>query len=289
MCRHFGYLGPNVPLADLIFRPAHSLATQAYAPIDMRSGGTVNVDGFGVGWYPEPDTRPTPEEADPPDGLSAVRPRKRTVRRYRRPVPIWQDLAFAELARETTSSAMVAAVRSATIGMPVSEGACAPFTDGHWLFSFNGRIIGWPDTAVGMAATLPVRDLLTLDAPTDAALLWSILRGRLSDPEAADPGTVLSALIAEVLAAAPSSRLNALLCDGRTIFATTVTHSLWSYRGRRAVIVASEPFDDDPKWRPMPDGQLVVADPDGVAISPLPIAEAAVGSDTESEINAHRR
>ena len=52
MCRHVGYVGPAVPLAALLYDPPHSLEHQSWAPADMRAGGTINADGFGVGWYP---------------------------------------------------------------------------------------------------------------------------------------------------------------------------------------------------------------------------------------------
>ena len=52
MCRHLAYLGPPVPLRALLFDPPHSLVRQSWAPRDMRGGGTINADGFGVGWYP---------------------------------------------------------------------------------------------------------------------------------------------------------------------------------------------------------------------------------------------
>ncbi len=41
-------------LAELVLDPPHSLVVQSYAPKDMRGGGTVNVDGFGVGWFARP-------------------------------------------------------------------------------------------------------------------------------------------------------------------------------------------------------------------------------------------
>jgi gamma-glutamyl hercynylcysteine S-oxide hydrolase len=52
MCRHLAYLGPPLPLAALLFDPPHSLVEQSFAPRDMRGGGRINADGFGVGWYP---------------------------------------------------------------------------------------------------------------------------------------------------------------------------------------------------------------------------------------------
>ena len=54
MCRHVAYLGPPVRVADLLLAPRHSLLEQTWAPADMRGSGTVNVDGFGFGWYDGP-------------------------------------------------------------------------------------------------------------------------------------------------------------------------------------------------------------------------------------------
>jgi len=68
-------------------------------------------------------------------------------------------------------------------------------------------------------------------------------------------------LVNEVLTAAPSSRLNLMLTDGSRLWATTVTHALWTRHVESGVLIASEPFDDDPAWQPVPDGSLVVAEP----------------------------
>src|SRR6478735_12754107 len=114
MCRHIGYLGPPTSAGALVLEPPHSLVVQSYAPLDMRGGGRINADGFGIGWFPE-------------DGAVASR--------YRRAVPIWAAAALPALAGSIRSRCLVAAVRSATVGMPIVETACAPFTDGEWLFS----------------------------------------------------------------------------------------------------------------------------------------------------------
>ncbi|WP_447002921.1 ergothioneine biosynthesis protein EgtC [Saccharothrix isguenensis] len=237
MCRHLGYLGPAVPVAALVHDPPNSLVRQSYAPRDMRGGGTVNVDGYGVGWYPVP-------------GGPALR--------YRRAGTIWSDENLLALSRVTVSGAVLAAVRSATVGMPVADTACAPFTDGQWLFSHNGRVADWPESVVGVARTLPVSTLLTLDAPTDAALLWALVRSRLASGAA--PGAALADVVSEVAAAAPGSRLNLLLTNGTVLAGTTWTHSLWVLSGAGAVTLASEPLDDDPRWREVPDGHVVTAD-----------------------------
>jgi dimethylhistidine N-methyltransferase/ergothioneine biosynthesis protein EgtC len=255
MCRHLGYLGPPVSVAELLLDPPHSLLRQSWAPTDMRGGGTINADGFGVGWYP---------------------PAEDTALRYRRAVPMWTDTNLPGLARSTRTTALLGAVRSATVGMPVMETACAPFTDGEWLFSHNGKVTGWPDSLAPAAGALPVTDLLTLDAPTDSAVLWALLRRRLRG--GADPARAVAGLVAEVAEAAPGSRLNLLLTNGRVLVGTAAGHALSVLRTPGAVLVSSEPCDDDPRWRPVPDGHLVVATAnEAPTISPLPVRRERLG------------
>ncbi|GAA1824266.1 ergothioneine biosynthesis protein EgtC [Planosporangium flavigriseum] len=250
MCRHLAYLGPPVPLARLLTEPAHSLLRQSWAPRHMRGGGTINADGYGFGWYP----------GGYPSGAAAAL-------RYRRNCPMWSDGNLPALAAGITSGGVLAAVRNATTGMPVVETAIAPFAEGPWLFSHNGVIAGWPDSVAKLADRLPTRDLLTLDAPTDAALLWALVRASLR--AGAAPAAAVAHVVAEVARAAPGSRLNLLLTDGSQIVATTAGHALSIRRttGRDAadhVLVSSEPLDNDPGWEPVPEGRLVVATPEHV-------------------------
>lgn len=236
MCRHLAYLGPPATLSSLVLEPQHSLLRQSYAPADMRGGGTVNADGFGVGWYASGE---------------AVR--------YRSASPIWSDTAFASLAGVTSSTAVLAAVRSATTGMPVTDTAAAPFTDGRWLFSHNGVVRGWPESVADLAAALPVIDLMRLDAPTDAALLWALVRHRLQLGD--DPAQVLTDVVTSVAPVAPGSRLNLLLTDGTTIWATAWDHALSVSTTGTTALVASEPTHPEPPWTEVPDRHLVVALP----------------------------
>jgi gamma-glutamyl hercynylcysteine S-oxide hydrolase len=246
VCRHLAYLGPPRPLAALILDAPHGLLRQSYAPKDMRGGGSVNADGFGLGWYR--------------DGAAAPL-------RYRRDCPIWTDAALPALAAATVSGAALCAVRNATTGMPTMETAAAPFTEGPFLFSHNGRITGWPDSVAGLADDLPTRDLLTLDAPTDAALLWALVRHRLR--AGASTVDAVADTVLAVEAAAPGSRLNVLLTDGTTVVATAWTHALSFVERSGSVLVSSEPLDDDPGWRPVPDRHLVAATTAGVALTDL--------------------
>jgi glutamine amidotransferase len=246
VCRHLAYLGPPCSPAGVLFDAGHSLLRQSYAPADMRGGGTVNADGFGLGWYPDTGGAPL---------------------RYRRATPLWTDRELLPLARSLRTTAFLAAVRNGTHGMPIAGSACAPFTDGRWLFSHNGLVPGWPGSLAGPASMLPVTDLLTLDAPLDSAVLWALLRARLRD--GVDPLAAVSWLVGEVAAAAPGARLNFLLTDGRVLVGTAWTHALSVRHTGGEVLVASEPVDTAPGWEPVPDGYAVRAERGDVELRPL--------------------
>ncbi len=243
MCRHLGYLGPELSVADLVSRGENSLVHQSYAPRDMRGGGTINADGFGVGWWGA-------------DGFS----------RYRSAAPLWSDPVVRETLPNIRSRAVVAAARSATVGMPVQHTACAPFSDDTWAFSHNGVVRGWPESLAGLAAELPASDLLQLEAPTDSAALWLLLRRALGEQ---DPEKAMSSLVQSVVAAAPNSRLNLLLGNGTELWATTWHHSLSVLVDDERAIVMSEPYDDNPAWQSIPDRHFVSARPGHLIVTPL--------------------
>jgi len=235
-----------VTLADCVLRPPHSLLEQSWAPVDMRGGGTINADGFGIGWLPL-----APSHGSEPTGDSLAR-------RYRRDRPMWADAGLPDLAASISSTAILAAVRSATVGMPVTETACAPFVEGAWMFSHNGVIDGWPASVAPLAQALPPSVLMTLEAPTDSAFLWALVRGHLRRGRPA--AKALAGVVHDVLALAPGSRMNLLLNNGRQIVATTVAHSLWHTQEEGSVTVSSEALDPhDPGWQPVPDLCLLEA------------------------------
>lgn len=246
MCRHLAYLGPEEPLGRVLMEPPHSLFRQSWAPRRQRHG-TVNADGFGVGWYASQDPVPA---------------------RYRRAGPIWADLSFADLSRVVRSGAVLAAVRDATFAGADAEAAAAPFASGRWLFSHNGAVAGWPDAAAPLVSGLPPVDLLSLQARNDSAFVWALVLHRLRSGDA--PDQAMGETVLQLARAAPASRLNLLLTDGATITATAWGDSLW-YRAEpgRSTVVASEPYDDDPLWREVPDRTVVTASRAGVLLAPL--------------------
>jgi gamma-glutamyl hercynylcysteine S-oxide hydrolase len=247
MCRHLAYLGPPASLRSLLIDPPHSLYRQAWAPRRQRHG-TVNADGFGVGWYADGDPVPA---------------------RYRRGGPMWGDPSLPDIARVTRSGAVLAAVRSATAGTAVGEQAAAPFGDGRWLFSHNGSLAGWPAVAEKIANA---GVLVSLEAMVDSAFLWALVLQRLraGSPMAA----ALAGTIAAVEAAGGTGRFNFLVTDGLTVAATACGDTLWYRASPGAVTVASEPDDDGPGWTEVPDRHVLTATPALAEVRPLAGATA---------------
>jgi glutamine amidotransferase len=239
MCRHLAYLGPPVALASLLFDPPQSLERQSWAPRRQRHG-TVNADGYGVGWY-DPQVRAEPA-------------------RFRRAGPMWADRSLASLARVVTSGAIMAAVRSATPPAPIEETGAAPFTDGRWLFSLNGAVLG---DVVRLRRQVTAEREAQIGGASDAEVLFALLLDHL------DAGASAPEAMTTMVTAIPG-RLNLLLTDGASIWATAWGDTLWWRPGAGpAVIVASEPLDDEAGWMEIPDRSLVVATAEGATISAI--------------------
>jgi gamma-glutamyl hercynylcysteine S-oxide hydrolase len=256
MCRHLAYLGPPATLRSVLIDPRFGLYRQAWAPRRQRHG-TVNADGFGIGWYADGDPVPA---------------------RYRRDVPMWGDGSLSDLARVTRSTAVLAAVRSASPGMALGEAAVAPFASGRWLFSHNGVLHGWPASAERLSVpdsaeqpSVPNRglSLFSLEAMVDSAFLWALVLGRLGSGDA--PDVALAETIRAIETAGGTGRFNFLMTDGRSVVATAAGDTLWYRQADGAVIVASEPGDDDPGWTEVPDQQVLTAAPDRVTVRPLTV------------------
>jgi glutamine amidotransferase len=226
MCRHLGWLGSPVSVASLVLDPPYGLLVQSYSPRRQKHG-LVNADGWGVGFFDQ-----------------------QAPRRWRSANPLWGDASFASVAPALRSECVVAAVRSASVGMPIEASATAPFTDGQWLLSHNGIV----DRAV-----LPPS--AAAESTVDSALLAALIFERGLDR--------LGDTIAEVGTADPNARLNILAADGSRMLATAWGDTLSVLRRDDGVVLASEPYDDDPDWQEIPDRHLV--DVSGTHIELVPL------------------
>jgi glutamine amidotransferase len=167
----------------------------------------------------------------------------------------------------TSTTALLAAVRSATAGTDPGTAAAAPYAAGGWLFSHNGVLTGWPESATGLAAALPAAALLGLEARVDSALLWALARQRLELGQTA--AQALAGTVSAVRAAGLDGRFNFLLTDGRVIAATAAGDTLFYQRRDDAVLVASEPGDDEPGWTEVPEDSVLTATPQHVSVTGL--------------------
>ena len=249
MCRHLAYVGPSVTLEKLIIKPEHSLLQQSFAP-RYQTHGTINADGFGVGWY-DRDKRAEPA-------------------RYRTTRPIWADASFASVAGLVTSNAVLAAVRSSSPGMAIEETSTPPFIEGPWLFSHNGFVPGF-GTGVGRTLRRQVSETRAhaIAGATDSELLFALVLDRLD--AGAPPADALVAVIG-LVEERTTARLNLLLTDGERVAATACRNSLFVFDDRQltgAVVIASEPYDDDPSWEVVEDGSVVELGDDKLEVRPF--------------------
>jgi glutamine amidotransferase len=228
VCRHLAWLGAPRSLGELLLAPPHGLVVQSYRP-RLQRNGLMNADGWGVGFYA--DARPEPA-------------------RWRSNRPMWGDASFASVAPVIWSGCVLAAVRSATAGMPADETAAAPFQSGRWLLSHNGvvdRAVLGPHPAA--------------ESVCDSALLAAHLFE--TGPERAGE------FVADLGKRDPGARLNLLLTDGQRIIATRWGDTLSVLRTDDGVVVASEPYDDDPRWADVPSRHLVEVAADTVTLTQL--------------------
>jgi glutamine amidotransferase len=250
MCRHLAYVGPPVTLDRLILEPEHSLLRQASAP-RYQTHGLFNADGFGVGWY-DRDARVEPA-------------------RYRTTRPLWSDTSFASFAGLVRSGAVLAAVRSASPGMPVEETSTAPFTDSAWLFSHNGFVPDFDgETGRALRHNLSEARVQKIAGGTDSELLFTLVLDRLD--AGASPADALASVVALVEQQQSDTRLNLLLTDGERVAATACRNSLFVLDDRErtgAVVVASEPYDDRAAWEAVADRSVVELDDDKLVVRPV--------------------
>lgn len=215
-------------MASLVLEPEYGLLRQSYQP-RRQLRGLMNADGWGVGLHV--DGQPEPA-------------------RWRSARPLWSDASFASIAPLLAARCVLAAVRSATVGMPPDETAAAPFTDGRWLLSHNGRV---------ERAVLPAPR--AAESVCDAAVLAAHVFEQGVDR--------IGETVREVSRHDPAASLNLLLTDGSCIRGVTWGDPAAYLVTEDGVVVASEPYDDDPDWVDIPDRHLIEVTESRVTITAL--------------------
>lgn len=270
MCRFAIYLGPRITLDALITRPENSIIHQSFGARERAD--PLNGDGFGVGWY-------VPEVSAEPATFRSI-------------APAWSNENLRQLARVTRSGCVLAHVRAASPGIPVTETNCHPFTHGPLAFVHNGGIGDFMRVKRLLVGMLSDEAYATIRGSTDSELLFGLFRDRLARDRHVDPASRLaSALVTTIRDTIRTVRkagiteptwLNIGVTDGRhaacsrygddpeRVPATLYTHTgkLYSCEGGvchmiapgqegGAVLICSEPLSDDDGWTPVPPGSVV--------------------------------
>ena len=258
MCRHAAYVGPPCRLDAFMTRPAHSLVVQSHAAREFERP-LVCADGFGFGWFDD----------------------DRSPAHYRSTLPVWQDPNLPPLAAALTRPVWVANVRSATPPLPVHHENTHPFQADGLLFSHNGYIEQFLDTVrPRLRQLLPPGLEATVRGSSDSELLFALVRREWQ--LAGDlPGAVRQAfrVLSHLLPRDADALLNVIAATPDQVVATRhavgrrPAPSLYTAARPRAFadgrLVASEPFDGDPAWEPVPPGHLAVLTAAGVETRPL--------------------
>lgn len=150
MCRLAAYLGPSIPLQNIVTVPVHSLTRQSTAA--EKSPLPVNGDGFGVCWYGD----------DPLPGV------------FKDVMPAWSDANFSNICRLVKSDLFMAHVRASTHG-ETSRANCHPFVYERWSFMHNGQIPHIAHIQRDIEHMLPDHHYHARTGTTDSELFFYLL------------------------------------------------------------------------------------------------------------------
>lgn len=291
MCRFALYLGSPIKISALVTEPDHSLVCQSSHSREREE--PLNGDGFGIGWF-APHAGPEP----------AI---------FRSVSPAWSNVNLRHLARVTESHCILAHVRAASPGLPVSELNCHPFDWGPFAFMHNGYIPGFKSIRRDLLRKLSEHAFQMIEGSTDSEHIFGLFIDHFEEQPAklAPEERMAAALEAtihttEALRQAhgitEGSQLNLAVTDGEVAVVSRYAtpgdeppNSLYLNRGKRyvcedgvcymldpeevldeAVLIASEPLSEDPNWEHIPPNHIATILPDR-SVQLKPIATPDVG------------
>ncbi|MGZ4470802.1 MAG: class II glutamine amidotransferase [Nocardioidaceae bacterium] len=244
MCRWLAYSGSAVPMEDLLYKPQHSLVVQSLH--SQLGAEETNGDGFGVGWYGEPET-------------PAV---------FRSIEPAWNDRNLRELAGHISSRTVFAHIRASS-GSPVQQTNCHPFRHGRWLWMHNGLLAGFKEMKRDLVLAVDPELFPEIEGSTDSELLFylALSRGLEQDPPAAVAQAVgLVEVTGQRHGVGSPVQMTVAVTDGDRVWAFR-----YSSEGRSRSLYHStdvstlrHQFPDNPELHELSDdARLVVSEPLG--------------------------
>ncbi len=273
MCRFVFYRGAPIRLSSLITEPAHSIIHQSYHSKEREE--PLNGDGFGVGWY-------APEETERPAIFKDV-------------TPAWNNENLANLAPVVRSPCIIAHIRAATPGLPVSQLNCHPFSWDRFTFAHNGVVGGFHAIRRQVQSELSEEAFNLLRGSTDSEHLFALFANQFAHSASGSKLEAMASALIQAIVTVESiknkhninalSLLNLVLTDGELAVITRYIspgeeepHSLYLHRGSayecvdgvcqmkdrsasgNTVLVASEPLSHDDGWRRVAANSMLLID-----------------------------
>lgn len=165
MCRFALYLGSPILVRSLITDPTHSIIHQSFHSRERKE--PLNGDGFGMAWF-------MPEFTPEPAIFKDVQ-------------PAWNNSNLLHLARVTRSSCLLAHVRAASPGLPVSYLNCHPFARGPFAFMHNGSVGGFREMVRELRSGLSDVAYDQIQGSTDSEHVFALFSDYFESAEAKDP------------------------------------------------------------------------------------------------------
>lgn len=268
MCRFVLYLGPEITVSSLVTEPSHSLIRQSFMSQEREE--PLNGDGFGVAWYAH--------------GLSDAAAVFKDIS------PAWNNHNLLNVARVVKSDCIMAHVRAASSGLPVTQLNCHPFTWRDLSFMHNGDLGGFSALRRKLLARLSDEAFAWIKGSTDSEHIFALFIDHfLAEPESVQGVARLESALRATLSTLSELRrelpdptdayLNLAVTDGRNAVVSRVAsqghdpESLYVIGGRQydcvdgvcmmrpgssnAVLIASEPLSTDDGWTKVSTNHLV--------------------------------
>lgn len=255
MCRLAAYLGPEIPLENIVVMPRHSLLEQSHGANEAKLA--VNGDGFGIAWYGR-GSKP---------GL------------YRDVLPAWSDGNLTSICRLVCSPVFLAHVRASNVG-ETSRVNCHPFVWENWSFMHNGQIAQFGSIRRRLESSLPDRFYNFRHGTTDSELLFLLLlaNGLTENPKLSCE-VVISLITSTQRERSKPNRMTCVFSDGKSLYAfrhscdkqsPTLYVSGELDAGGRAIV--SEPLDGNRRnWSVIPEDHFAKLSANDFLLEPMTI------------------
>jgi ergothioneine biosynthesis protein EgtC len=266
MCRFVVYLGPEITVSSLVTEPSHSLINQSFNAEEREE--PLNGDGFGVAWY-----------------AHAV---SETPAVFKDISPAWNNQNLLNVARVVRSDCILAHVRAASSGLPVTQLNCHPFVWEELAFMHNGDLGGFREMRRPIIERLSDDAFAWVKGSTDSEHIFALFIDNYSKTpgdgatklEGAMRATIETLRDLRTMLKLPTDAfLNLAVTDGHAAVISRIAspgedpESLYYIGGRQydcvdgvcmmrpgssaAVVVASEPLSGDEGWAQVPANHLV--------------------------------